>query len=146
MDRSVKVAVGVGVAIARAEGRELLLVQRRRHGAGSWATPGGYLDPGESFEACAVREVAEEVGVAITDVTYLGVVNDIHPDGKHTVTIWLSARVVAGEPRVAAPDELSDVGWFPLAALPEPIYLSTANFLAGRTQPPFANRAVLSDE
>jgi len=146
MSDAAKVAVGVGVAIGRANGRELLLVQRRRHGAGSWAAPGGYLDPGETFAACAVREVAEEIGVTIADVAFLGIANDIHPDGKHNVTIWLSARIVDGEPRVAAPDELRDVDWFPLAALPAPIYLSTENFLSGRTHPPFAGRGVLTTE
>lgn len=30
-----------------------------------WATPGGGLDEGESFEEAAVRELSEEVGLAI---------------------------------------------------------------------------------
>ena len=34
-------------------------------GRSFWATPGGALEPGESFEAAAVRELAEETGVRI---------------------------------------------------------------------------------
>ncbi|MGK2880923.1 MAG: NAD(+) diphosphatase [Mycobacterium sp.] len=32
----------------------------------------GFVEAGESFEACVVREIAEEVGLAVRDVQYLG--------------------------------------------------------------------------
>jgi len=124
--------VGIGVVVLR--GREVLLVRRRHHGAGSWATPGGYLDPGEGFEACAVRETEEETGVRIADPEVVAVANDVHEDGKHNVTVWLAARIEAGEARVAS-DELDAVAWFPWDALPEPLYRSTSNFFGGHAYP-----------
>ena len=130
--------VGVGVGVVVRRGDEVLLVRRLHHGAGSWATPGGYLDPGESFEACAARETWEETGVRIKDVSYVAVANDVHADGKHNVTIWLIARVASGEAHVAAPGELDAVGWFRWDRLPDPIYRSTRNLLDGRTYPPGA--------
>ena len=132
--------VGVGVIVTR--GREVLLVRRRHHGAGSWSTPGGYLDPGEGPEECGAREVREETGLVVADVAFLGLTNDVHPDGKHNVTIWLSARAAGGEATVAAPEELDDIGWFPWERLPQPLYLSTRNFVEGQTYPPDAQRAV----
>ncbi|MFV9633953.1 NAD(+) diphosphatase [Mycobacterium neumannii] len=32
----------------------------------------GFVEPGESFETCVAREISEEIGLTVTDVTYLG--------------------------------------------------------------------------
>jgi 8-oxo-dGTP pyrophosphatase MutT (NUDIX family) len=53
-----------------AAGLELLLVQRhpqQRFMGGFWVFPGGAVDAGESHRATAVRELAEEAGVAGVD-------------------------------------------------------------------------------
>ena len=44
---------------------EILLIRQFRHAADGviWEIPAGRLDPGESPEACAVRELAEETGM-----------------------------------------------------------------------------------
>lgn len=128
-----KPGVGVGVIIQQ-EGK-ILLVRRTNHGAGTWSTPGGYLDVGESPEACAIREVREETGVDLGGVAFLGISNDVHPDGKHNVTIWMAGAAPAGEPRVAAEGELDAVEWFAWEDLPEPRYHSFENFVQGRTYP-----------
>lgn len=48
----------------QAGGLQLLLVQRGGHPfLGCWATPGGFCNPGETADACAERELAEETGV-----------------------------------------------------------------------------------
>jgi ADP-ribose pyrophosphatase len=44
---------------------EILMIRQFRHAADGpiWEIPAGRLDPGESPEACAVRELAEETGL-----------------------------------------------------------------------------------
>ena len=67
--------VGVGVLIV--SGSSVLLGKRRGSaGAGTWATPGGHLEFGESWAQCAVREVQEETGLTVTDVR-LGMVLNV---------------------------------------------------------------------
>jgi 8-oxo-dGTP pyrophosphatase MutT (NUDIX family) len=45
-------------------GRVLLLKWRLESGGHLWITPGGGLNPGESHAQAAIRELAEEVGLA----------------------------------------------------------------------------------
>lgn len=122
--------VGVGVLVER--NGQVLLVRRTKHGAGSWSTPGGYLDRGEALDEAAIRETREETGVVLAGATFLGVTNDLHPDGKHNVTLWFAGQDPTGEPTITAPEELDAVGWFRQDALPEPLYLPLRSFLGGQ--------------
>lgn len=127
--------VGVGVLVLR-DGRLLLLRRAGSHGAGTWSTPGGHLDPGESPEQCAIREVEEETGVRLMNVHFHAITNDIFEErGLHYITIWMRGEVESGEARVNAPYEMTEVGWFPPDALPEPLFVPLENLLAGRCYP-----------
>lgn len=54
-----------------AEGPELVLVRRRRYGD-EWSLPKGKLDPGESWEEAALREVREETGIEAEVSSFAG--------------------------------------------------------------------------
>jgi 8-oxo-dGTP diphosphatase len=124
--------VGVGVIIER-NGQVLLIKRTNVHGAGTWSTPGGHLEYGESPEECAIREVKEETGVNIGDVRFKGITNDLFEvSEKHYITIWMEARYLDGEPVVNADGEASDIGWFSWDALPKPLFLPLQNFMEGR--------------
>jgi 8-oxo-dGTP diphosphatase len=113
--------VGVGVIIMK--GDQVLLMRRRNsHGDGTWSSPGGHLEYGESPEACAIRESQEETGVIIADVTFRAITNDLfETEEKHYVTIWMEGRYVSGEPRINSQREMSELGWFSWDALPQPL-------------------------
>ena len=62
--------------------------------AGQIAFPGGRLEPGESFEAAALREAREEIGLQPESVEILGALDDAWSGaGHHIVPVvgWLAA-------------------------------------------------------
>jgi 8-oxo-dGTP diphosphatase len=128
--------IGVGVIVRR--GAEVLLIRRKNvHGSGTWSTPGGHLDYGESPETCAVRETMEETGVVVSNLRFRAITNDIfEAEGRHYITIWMEGEHQEGDALVKAEHEMSDVGWFRWDGLPRPLFLSLENLLMGRCYPP----------
>jgi 8-oxo-dGTP diphosphatase len=68
---------------------------------GRWALPGGFVEVGETIEAAATREAAEETGLA---VELVGLYSDPDRDPRgHNVSVAFLARVVGGD-LIAATD------------------------------------------
>ena len=127
--------VGVGVIVVK-DDRVLLLERKGVHGQGTWSTPGGHLEYGESPEECAARETMEETGVTIAHVRALGYTNDVFSSsGLHYITLWMRGEYESGQATVAAPYEASQVGWFAWDALPEPLFLPLRQLLQGKGYP-----------
>jgi len=90
------VRVGVGVVVLSKRHPQSILIGIRKgsHGAGKWALPGGHLEVGESWAACAIRETEEETNLNIDRVSNITVTNDPNMDnGKHYVTIFMKGIV-----------------------------------------------------
>ncbi len=131
--------VGVGIIITRGD-RTLLLHRHHAHGAGTWSSPGGHLEFGETPEECARREAKEETGLDLVDVHFRCLTNDIFSvEGKHYITIWMEGECESGEAVVNAPEEAFEIGWFRWDELPEPLFIPLQNLLAGKTYPPTAS-------
>ena len=71
--------VGIGIAVLRPDA--VLLIRRGTPpNAGSWALPGGGQELGETAEACARRELAEETGLQVGTLHLAAIVDSITPD------------------------------------------------------------------
>jgi 8-oxo-dGTP diphosphatase len=142
------VRVGVASLIFNDEGFLLLLKRKGRHEGGTWSVPGGHMDFGETPEEASIREAKEESDVTIGNVRFLGFTNDVFEHtGRHYITLWMRAEWTDGEPRIAAPDEVEEIGWYPLDALPGPLFLPLKHLLEGtltRSQEEAGNKAGIS--
>jgi len=127
----------VGTAIIITKDDKVLLMKRKGpHGQGTWSTPGGHLDFGETPEQCAAREAKEEVGLDVVDVRFRAVTNDVFEEtGKHYITIWMDGSST-GEPTMASEREISEIGWFAWDALPSPLFLPLENLVKEKSYPP----------
>lgn len=88
-----------------------------------WTLPGGGIELGESIEAGAVREVAEETGYAVRLTGLLGVDAGtipadarLHPTDRplQTVAVLYGAEITGGELAHELDGTTSEAGWFEL--------------------------------
>jgi 8-oxo-dGTP pyrophosphatase MutT (NUDIX family) len=110
----------VGVVLSPQGNNATFILTRRaltmRRNAGNYALPGGNCDPGEDAIDTAIRETAEEVGVAIQREDALGLLDDFVTLGGHVVTpvvLW------SPTPITLAPDpaEVHQAWLVPMAEL-----------------------------
>ncbi|KAA0098026.1 NAD(+) diphosphatase [Mycolicibacterium sp. P1-18] len=69
----------------------------------------GFVEAGESFEQCVVREVAEEIGLGVTDVTYLGSQPWPFP---RSLMVGFHAIGDPEQEFVFSDGEIAEAGWF----------------------------------
>lgn len=93
MEKILKVSAGV----IRGDDGKVLLCQRGYGAqAGQWEFPGGKCEDGESYAACLVREIDEELGVCIEVTRELLKMRYAYPD-KVIDFAFLEARIMAGQ-------------------------------------------------
>jgi NAD+ diphosphatase len=80
----------------------------------------GFVEAGESFEACVVREMREEVGLDVTELRYLGSQPWPFP---RSVMIGFAARADRAQPLEFADGEIAEAHWFSRAEVREALEL-----------------------
>ena len=76
---------------------------------GRFSILAGFVEPGESAEAAVAREVAEEVGLRVTDIRY--VTSQPWPFPQ-SLMLGFVARAEGGDALELDPDEIEEARWF----------------------------------
>jgi ADP-ribose pyrophosphatase YjhB (NUDIX family) len=105
--------LAASVAVIR-EGHILLALRARPPAEGLFSLPGGLVEPGETLEEAALRELNEEAGVAASIIGFNDHVEVIERDNddrvsRHFVIASFVARWLSGEGRPSA--EARQVIW-----------------------------------
>jgi 8-oxo-dGTP diphosphatase len=117
--------LGVGLAILR-DGKLLLCKRMKAPEAGHWNIVGGKVEHMEPAETAARREAEEETGLTIGSIRYLGMTEQlIEADRQHWVSLLYVSEDTIGEPQLTEPDKLSEIDWFDLDDLPQPLSVFT---------------------
>jgi 8-oxo-dGTP diphosphatase len=104
-DAEVQAAGGL---VVRDDGR-VAVIHRPRYD--DWSLPKGKLDPGESFEEAARREVEEETGVRTRIVGELEPARYVDNKGRDKLVRWYRMEL-SGEPAdFVANDEVDELRW-----------------------------------
>lgn len=92
----------------------VLLIKRGEHPfRDCWALPGGFLQPGETVEECALREITEEAGVTPVSLMPVGVFSKPGRDPRGWIISNAFASVISEDAvRQACGDDASDAQWF----------------------------------
>lgn len=107
------------VVITNEQQPKVLLIQRGNEPfKGCWAFPGGFMDMDETTEHCAVRELKEETGLAVSDMHQIGTYSKIDRDPRGR-TISVAYLVIIDSPvEVTGQDDATKAEWFPITNLP----------------------------
>ncbi|WP_429128388.1 NUDIX hydrolase [Ensifer sp. 4252] len=112
---------GCGLAIMR-DGKLLLCKRLKAPEAGHWNIVGGKVDHMERSELAARREAEEESGLSIHTTRFLCLSEQlIEADRQHWISMIYVTDDFSGDPQLTEPDKLSDIGWYDLDALPQPL-------------------------
>ena len=108
-------AIIIAVTRASANGRQLLLARNHRFPSGRYSVLAGFVEPGESLEECAQREVKEEVGIDIHNIRYFASQPWPFPN---SLMLGFTAEYAGGD-FVLEEAEIAEADWFGVDNLPQ---------------------------
>ncbi len=85
---------------------------------GFWAFPGGFIDPDETTLEAAKRELLEETGIIIDELTQLQTFSDIDRDPRGRVVSVIYYTFLNKPVDIKAGDDAKHVKWFSLSKVP----------------------------
>lgn len=107
--------ISPAVIVAIIKDKQILLASSSRFQANFYSVLAGFVEPGETLEECVHREIKEEVGIHIKNITYFGSQPWPFPD---SLMIAFTAEYDSGEVTIDG-DEIQDAAWFTADNLPQ---------------------------
>jgi NAD+ diphosphatase len=109
---------GAIIVLVKDELDRVLLGRQKVWPKNRFSTFAGFVEPGESFENCVIREVAEEAGVMVQQINYLG-----SQPWPFPASLMIAFEAITNTPELARPDgeEIEQIRWFTRAEMKQAI-------------------------
>jgi len=117
--------ISPAVIVAVVRGDEILLAHNKNFRQNWYSVIAGFMEPGETFEDCVIREVKEEVGIRVKNIKYFDSQPWPFPD---SLMVGFIAEHESGE-IVVDGEEIEDAAWYGRDNLPQK---PTVSSIAGR--------------
>ena len=91
-----------------------ILLVKQGYGKQYWSLPGGKMEPGESIDEAAIREVKEETGLDVRLRRVVGLYSKPSEDG---LAVCFEGEVLGGT--LKADHEITECRYFPYDRIPE---------------------------
>ena len=115
-----------GCVVVNTKGEVLLVTERQRV---KWEFPKGHVEPGETLEHAAMREVAEETGYAVEIARRLPDVTYLHGHTGEPIRVAIFEAKPLGVVQPA--EEQIESRWFSIEAARSALYYDDMKFLLG---------------
>lgn len=105
------------------EKNKILLLKRQNTGYedGSYHLPAGHMDGGESATEALIRESKEEIGIDIVEAD-IQLVHIMHSlTNNERMGFFFEAKKWSGEIKNMEPEKCSELRWFDVNNLPQPM-------------------------
>jgi NAD+ diphosphatase len=107
--------ISPAIIVAVVKNNQILLAQSHRFTSKFYSVLAGFVEPGETLEECVKREVKEESGIEVKNITYFGSQSWPFPN---SLMIAFTAEYESGEIEVDQ-EEIADAKWFTAKDLPQ---------------------------
>lgn len=125
----------VGAVVILIDKENRILLQERKEPKGVWGIPGGLMELGESIENTAKREVYEETGLLVEDLTLFNVFSGEsyfrkleNQDEFYAITIVYSSKKFRGNLQISDEESLK-LHFYKVDNLPEAMLSTHKNIL-----------------
>jgi NAD+ diphosphatase len=100
--------ISPAIIVAVIKDNKILLARKNTYKKGYFSLISGFVEPGETLEACVAREVLEETGIKVKSIRYFGSQPWPFPD---SLMIGFTAEYASGDISIDG-NEISEADWF----------------------------------
>ncbi|PMC33896.1 NUDIX hydrolase [Bacillus sp. UMB0899] len=109
---------------------KVLMVKNKGENHSYYTLPGGAVEPDETLEEAAIREVKEETGLDVEIDGVFSVSETFFEErGHHAIFFTFRGRIIGGDVNISMPEEIEEITWMDPQQAEEYIHITDSKGL-----------------